>query len=656
MSSNPSDHINRDWLKQLLAFKPAKWVWGRSIRAAIGVGLPLAIGIATGHVAESLFVSMGSLTQAPGERDEAYQFTFLKILLSAICGALGLLLGYLGFLPWIVIIAIMMVLAFFSTIISFHSSVLSSGCMMILMFGTIALCNPDITSFFPLAGFFILGSAFYALMLGIEAIFSGDSPRRKLLINLLAALQKLAQSRAQGQMVEADREQVTTLLDALYHMMMETRFNAWGASPQSEQTAAIVQKADALFTLILGTEKSDLLTKTADNLKTMHDMLAIKGSIDHQQIVTAGGRIGISVDQLAASITNKRAFVLNNMNVQTPQSASLFDRLRMTVDIMSVGKDKILSALAFALCLGIGLSFHFIDRVTHWYWIPMTIVIVMRPDLGSVFGRTILRCIGTSAGVLIGAAILIFVPLGATFVAILAIIACLMPWAIQKSYALFSLVLTPLVLVLIDYVSPETTEANYAIWRFADTLTGGIIVIIFGYLIWPKQKYETFERSFKDARSAITHYLENVLNKATDNKQNDTPNLVAVRRLAYGKLSDMRANLQKTLGDPPPAGLQAIVWYPVITSMERLCDSITSYSVTNINAEYNAHDKALNNLVLELKGSVKGLSTEADTKNEDDDITTKFITDMQSEIAHLNEWHQKAITGKKAVMMRSAKN
>ena len=650
MQHTSASHANRDWLKQLLAFKPAKWVWGRSIRAGIGVGLPLAIGIATGHVAESLFVSMGSLTQAPGERDEAYQFTFLKIFISAICGSLGLLLGYLGFLPWIAIIGIMMVLAFFSTIISFHSSVLSSGCMMILMFGTIALCNPDIKSFIPLAGFFILGSAFYALMLGVEALFSGNSPRRKLLIKLLSALQKLAQARADGTMVEADREQVTTLLDSLYQMMLETRFNAWGASPQSEQTAAIVHKADALFTLVLGTDKIDVLKKAASNLALMHDMLATKGSIDRQQIETDEGRIGDAIAQLAESITNKRAFVLDNMNVQTPQTAPLFERLRMTVDIMSVGKDTILSALAFAICLGIGLSFHFIDRVTHWYWIPMTIVIVMRPDLGSVFGRTILRCIGTSAGVLIGAAILIFVPLGVTFVVILTAIAFLMPWAIQKSYALFAMVLTPLVLVLIDYVSPETKEANYAVWRFVDTLTGGLIVIIFGYLVWPKRKYETFERCFTAARTAIVHYLGQVLNSSKKTGVKDEAvNLIAARRLAYGKLADMRATLQKALGDPPPAGLQAIVWYPVITSMERLCDAITSYSITDVETEYAAHGEALDQLVSELKAIGKTVQVDENASSTDgdtDDIAVKFITNMQSEIAHLNDWHHKALAGK----------
>lgn len=650
MQNTVANHANRDWLKQLLAFKPAKWVWGRSIRAGIGVGLPLAIGIATGHVAESLFVSMGSLTQAPGERDEAYQFTFLKIAMSALCGAIGLLLGYLGFLPWIAIIGIMMVLAFFSTIISFHSSVLASGCMMILMFGTIALCNPDIKSFIPLAGFFILGSAFYALLLGIEAICSGSSPRRKLLTKLLAALQNLAQSRANGTMVEADREQVTTLLDALYQMMMHTRFNAWGTSPQSEQTAAIVQKADALFTLILGTDKSEVLSKAASNLALMHEMLSVKGSIDRQKIVNDAGRVGSAVGQLAESITNKRAFVLNNMNVQTPQSATILERLRMTVDIMSVGKDTIVSALALAICLGIGLSFHFVDRVTHWYWIPMTIVIVMRPDLGSVFGRTILRCVGTSAGVLIGAAILIFVPLGVTFVVILTGIACLMPWAIQKSYAFFAMVLTPLVLVLIDYISPETKEANYAIWRFVDTLTGGFIVIVFGYLIWPKRKYDTFERCFTAARMAIVHYLGQVLNSSKKTGVKDEMvNLIAARRLAYGKLADMRATLQKTLGDPPPAGLQAIVWYPVITSMERLCDAITSYSITDLKTEYAAHGEALDQLVCELKAVGKTVHVDENASSTDgdaDDITVRFITNMQSEIAHLNDWHHKALAGK----------
>ncbi|MFD1198603.1 FUSC family protein [Brucella gallinifaecis] len=650
MQQNPVGYTNKDWLKQLVEFKPAKWVWGRSIRTAIGVGLPLTIGIATNHVPESLFVSLGAMTLAPGERDEAYQFTILKLFIAAICGALGLMLGYLGFLPWIVIIGIMMVLAFFSTIISFHNSVLSSGCMMILMLGTIALCNSDIKSYMPLAASFMLGAVFYALMLGIEALLTENSPRRKLLTNLLSALQKLAQARADGTMVEADREQVTTLLNALYQMMLHTRFNAWGTSPQSEQTAAIVQKADALFTLILGTDKTDILNKTASNLGLMHDMLLAKGSIDQHKIVTNEGRVGNAVNQLAESITNKGTFLLNNMNVQTPKAAPFFERVRMTVDVMSVGRDTILSALAFAICLGIGLSFHFVDRVTHWYWIPMTIVIVMRPDLGSVFGRTVLRCIGTSAGVLIGAAILIYVPLGVTFVVILTAIAFLIPWAIQKSYAVFSLVLTPLVLVLIDYVSPETKEANYAIWRLVDTLTGGAIVIVFGYLIWPKRKYETFERCFSAAREAMAHYLEQVLKSAKPADEKSGPvNLVAARRLAYGKLAEMRATLQKTLGDPPPAGVQAMVWYPVITSMERLCDAITSYSITDISAEYTSHGPMLDQLVAELRavGTNKHLNMPSSASDDDsNDVAVKFITDMHSEIAHLNDWHHKALAGK----------
>lgn len=652
MQQKPVDHANKEWFRQLIAFKPAKWVWGRSIRAAIGVGLPLAIGIATNHIPESLFVSLGSLTQAPGERDDAYQFTFLKIFVSAICGALGLMLGYLGFLPWIVIIGIMMVLGFLSTIISFHSSVLSSGFMLILMMATIALCNPDIKSFMPLAGLFMLGSAFYALLLGVEALFSGNSPRRKLLIKLIAALQKLALSRAEGKDQASERQQVTTSLNALYQMMLETRFHAWGRNPQSEQTAAIVQKADAIFTLILGTTNTDTLKNAAADLQKMQHMLELQKRVDLSAISTGSDRLTTAVRLLGETILNKRAFALKNLNIETRQSLSPFSRLKMSLDSLSVSKDNVLSALAFSMCLGIGLSFHFVDRITHWYWIPMTIVIVMRPDMGSVFGRTALRCIGTSAGGLIGAAILIFVPVGTIFVIIMAAIALLMPWAIQKSYALFSLILTPLVLVLIDYVSPETKEANYAIWRFADTLAGGAIVIVFGYLIWPKRKYETFERCFAQSRSATAKYLKQVIvsskHKGADE---NSAELGTARRLAYGTLADMRATLQKALGDPPPAGLQAVVWFPVIASMERMCDTITSYSTTDIGAEYIDYGKALDDLVFELKSVDKRTPSTMVMSEKSDDAAgpaAKFIADMQAEILHLSQWHKNALSGQAA--------
>ncbi|MBS7739094.1 MULTISPECIES: FUSC family protein [unclassified Chelatococcus] len=139
-------------------------------------------------------------------------------------------------------------------------------------------------------------------------------------------------------------------------------------------------------------------------------------------------------------------------------------------------------AVAFALCLGAAYGTHWIYDAAHWFWVPLTVGLVMKPDFGSIRDRALQRIIGTLAGVLIGALTLAFVPKGLPLIAVLSILAGILPWAMQRSYVLQAVFLTPLVLILLDVIVPGTGDINYGMQRLLDTAIGGFIVIVIGYM------------------------------------------------------------------------------------------------------------------------------------------------------------------------------
>jgi len=583
-AATESFHPN-SWLRELSHLNPARWRWGRSLRAALGIGLPLAIGLATGTLDYTLWIAMGTLFQSVGERDGPYQAIFRKILVSAPLGAAGYLLGYLSGLPWGAIVAVMVLVAFVCGIVSTYSAALSIGALQFLVMGAVAIGNPEIGQFWHASLLLLTGTVLYAAMLGVEILIYPQRPQREMTTSLVQALGALARSRAAGEAFEAQRQQVTARHSALYALLMQIRYHAAGRNLHLESTAAVLQRFDVLFPLLLSVDDKRELQAAGDALDAMASAFAM-GRNRPDATPADQTPLGRAVAGLGDALWGAAAATLPSSSTTRP--AARQSRLAIHVDRLNPGRDAILTALALALCTGIGYSMHWLDGKSHWYWVPMTIVIIMKPDMGSIFARAIHRSVGTVVGVAIGATLLTLVPVGPVFILLISLIALFLPWASQRSYALSALMLTPLVLVLIDFVSPEAAGVHYATLRLEDTLLGSIIALVFGYLIWPKRHARELSQAFRIARQAIAVYLQAVVpgggHRASPGQAG------ACRRAAYGQLADMRAALQKSLAEPPPAGREAAAWFPLITGAERICDAITAY--TTVASAQPAADEA----------------------------------------------------------------
>src|SRR5262249_35804158 len=82
-----------DWLVALVKPKKAPVPWASAARAAVALGLPLAICWAVGELPIGLVMALGALSGTISDRHGPYRVRILQVGLGAVFGALGFALG-----------------------------------------------------------------------------------------------------------------------------------------------------------------------------------------------------------------------------------------------------------------------------------------------------------------------------------------------------------------------------------------------------------------------------------------------------------------------------------------------------------------------------------------------------------------------------------
>ncbi|CAM4251563.1 FUSC family protein [Kerstersia similis] len=599
------------WLESLTKLQPAPWHWGRSIRAALSVGLPFLIGLLSNDLMTGMWIAMGALMQTTGERDGTYDSVFRNMLIAAPIGALGYLAGYLGLLPWPLTVVAMAVLAFVAGIVSSYGAALSVGCLQALLVAAIAIGVPGITPFWQPALLYLVGTLLYAALLGIEALFFHQRPRRNMLAGLFNALASLAINRAEQRPIDEPRRLVTARLAAAHAALLHQHRRMAGRSLEQERNAAILQRSDAIFTALLASDDITTLRNSAQRLHQISGALAATSRFPATALGTPDSDLDRHLRALTALLNAQATFDLPLQTATEPALSPSAHQVKIDLsDRLLPSRDTLLAASALALCIAIAYAIHWLDSDAHWFWIPLTVGLIMKPDFGSVVARSLLRSLGTLIGVVIGAAILLFVSKSIAFVLIMAALAACLPWAMQRSYALQAVVLTPLILMLVDIILPGSHDTAFALQRLLDTVIGAVIVIVFGYLVWPKGHRPEIATRFLAVRQALADYLQACLpDPAAASPAARQSQIRQYRRNAYRQLTGLRAQLQRFMCDPPPAGNTTAAWFPLLDSAERICDDITIYSVQASQAPADEMRQALQLQVEHLGGKQLGSGT-----------------------------------------------
>ncbi|MDF8362528.1 FUSC family protein, partial [Achromobacter anxifer] len=200
------------------------------------------------------------------------------------------------------------------------------------------------------------------------------------------------------------------------------------------------------------------------------------------------------------------------------------------------------------------------------YWVPLIVVVVFKPNFGSVFARALQSCAGSVVGVAISATVLALDRNGIVSLLTVAALASLLPWSVRRNYGLFSAILLPILMLLIGALQPGSWPIALA--RLIDVGVAAGIVLLVGYLPWIRIERGNLDNAVAAAMDTLAAYLNTVF-------QADPASRHDLRASAYARLSDLRIALQRGLSEPRLVSHRALAWWPVEVALERVANAIS---------------------------------------------------------------------------------
>ncbi|HEY1854308.1 MAG TPA: FUSC family protein [Solirubrobacterales bacterium] len=140
-------------------------------------------------------------------------------------------------------------------------------------------------------------------------------------------------------------------------------------------------------------------------------------------------------------------------------------------------------ALRFGTALALGVAvYHAFDLHDHGYWVPLTILFVMRPERDESYHRIVLRAVGTAAGLVIATGLAELIDSDLVDGLLLAVSIGFAYGLLTVQYALFTLAVTIFVVLSVDILGEPALEA--AGQRAIGTAIG-LLIIYLAFVLWP---------------------------------------------------------------------------------------------------------------------------------------------------------------------------
>jgi uncharacterized membrane protein YccC len=229
-------------------------------------------------------------------------------------------------------------------------------------------------------------------------------------------------------------------------------------------------------------------------------------------------------------------------------------------------------ALRHAVRLGVALPVgEVLSQLVPWqraYWLPVTVVVVLRPDYSATMVRGAARVLGTAVGVVLAGVIMATVhPSGWWLVALV----LLTGWAtfalFGASFAAFSMCLTAVVALLIATADPAPLPAVAD--RALDTLVGGSLALL-AYAVWPTWEGMRLRDVSAALLDAVTEYARVVLGGYVEPRKLDPTRLSATAAAARKARSAAIASVERAAVEPARAGGDTLAATTLLTCSRQI--------------------------------------------------------------------------------------
>ncbi|MGH3248160.1 MAG: FUSC family protein [Trebonia sp.] len=605
-----------EWLAEVMRPKKAPVPWGTMARAVFAVWVPMAVAFATGRRELALLPAMGGLLSVMIDNGGPYWPRVQRIGTAAVFGgAPGLLIGtVIHGHGWFAVLAVV-VIAGVSAVLARLGGVGSVTGLQLFVYSALGLgALGELRPWWHTALQFLAGAAWALLLITPGYLLSPRSAERKAVAGVYYALARGLRLIGTPGMAGA-WVALAGALNAGYDAMLTGRASASGRSGRNMRLIAVLnvshQFAEAAAALRATGEPVPPLV--ADEIERFgHAIVDEHGP--GSGVLGFGGRGAAGGPQLPVIpppwSSSPGALALRDAMVNfvrvlsrnwTPALASrdpvpadhrVLERLRAraerVIEQLMGGRIAWEFTIRLMLCTGVAAAASEVLPLSRSYWLVLTVVIILKPDYGSVFARAVQRGIGTVVGAVLGAVILAVVPYGPWLLLPFGVLAALLPYAKARNFGLVATFLTPLVVLLIDLL--DVGGWHLAVARLVDTVLASLIVLLVGYAPWPSAWQAHLPGQFAQTLRTVCAYTDEALvtmpaariastgtARSAGRTPGEAPGLRSrMRRQAYRSLSNLRAEFQRMMSEPAPVSRRATAWWPAMVALEEVMDAVTS--------------------------------------------------------------------------------
>jgi uncharacterized membrane protein YccC len=602
-----------EWLTAVMRPKKAPVPWASMAQAVLAIWVPMAVAFGTGRRTLALLPAMGALLAVMIDTGGPFRPRVGRIAAAAVLGgAPGLLIGTLIHgRGWVAVGALVFV-AGVSSIMARLGAAGSAAGLQLFVYSALGLgALGALRPWWHTALEFLAGAAWAVVLITPGHLLSPRSAERRAVAGVYYALARSL--RAIGTPIStAARTDLAGALNTAYDAMLTGRANASGRSRRDMHLLAVLnvshQFAEAVATLrSTGERVPPLIAQEVDRLADAirDDHGPGSGWIGRPGPAPSGGLAlpvvpppwspsagGLALRDALVSLERVLSGNWAPPALAGPGRPGLAARGR---DWAGRGAEQLLGGriaweftLRLMICTGVAATLSEVLPLARSYWLVLTVGIILKPDYGSVFARAVQRGVGTVVGAVLGAVILVVTPYGPWLLLPFGLFAALLPYAKARNFGLAATFLTPLVVLLIDLLTP--TGWQLAEDRLIDTVLASAVVLVVGYAPWPSAWQAHLPGQFAEALRAVSAYTDEALvtTPAARIAATGTPRAPGrvpgaeppprsrLRRRTYRALSNLRTEFQRTMSEPTPVSRRAAGWWPAVVALEEVMDAVTA--------------------------------------------------------------------------------
>jgi len=502
-----------------------------ALRNALGIGIPLAAGVALGQPAGGLLASIGALDVAYSDGSDPYQFRARRMLAASLLVALAVFGGGLAGHFTGAKLAVLGACAFAAGMMVAVGQIATDIGNITLVTVIVFSAHPMTPRQAALSGLAALAGGLFqtGLTLALWPLNRHAPERRALaafyreLARCAAAAKELSAPAVEAPVASAQSTEAQRSLAALDEnssaeaaryllllsqaerirlaLMALTRLRIRLAREGGERESEVIDRALARTASILETvggsiETGDPIKPQGINLagipadwpgRAPTDQVAALSQDARWQLQALAGQLRSAVE-LAAHVTPSGLMEFARRETQQPWTLRLTGALATLRANLSPASGAFRHAVRLAVVVP---AADVLATTAGWprgYWAAMTAAIVLRPDFGSTFTRGLLRVAGTLIGLGLATALFHFLaPTAGWQEALLTLFAFLLRCFGPANYGIFAVLLTALIVLLL--AATGVSPANVIVPRGGSTIAGGALALL-AYWLWP-----TWERT-----------------------------------------------------------------------------------------------------------------------------------------------------------------